>query len=246
MYLVGSSLHVAKGELWLINATPPADMSLNESSDSSEEDAVNFPDGHRLVNSNLAGGALLDLGVYSLAWVFQVLYHLQPESEKEAPVVLAASNKYKTGVDETTSIICHFPEHKAMGLATTSIRVGTSPHHIKSSIATLAVRIQGSRGEIQIRHPAGRPLGYSIITTDGDGEAQVVDCPVPEDVQKGAGHGMFWQADECARCLRAGLTESSMMPWAESIAVMDAIEAALKQGGIVYPEQITTVNTGEA
>lgn len=211
-------------------------MSFNENSDSADG-TVKFADDHRLVNASLAGGALLDLGVYPLTWIFQSLYHMQPETEKEAPVILSASSQYRTGVDEATSIICHFPKHSSTGIATTSIRVGTNPH--ASAANAPAVRIQGSRGEIQVPHPAGRPLSYTIVKADGDGKPQVVECPVPVDPQRGAGHGMFWQADECARCLMAGLKESSEMPWAESVAVMEAIESALQQGGVRYPDLIT-------
>ena len=80
-----------------------------------------------MVNLDLAGGALLDLGIYALTWVFQTLYHTQPEGEKEAPKVVSAINKYRTGADEQTSIICQFPKHGLMGIATTGMRVATDP-----------------------------------------------------------------------------------------------------------------------
>jgi len=51
---------------------------------------------------------------------------------------------------------------------------------------------------------------------------------------------MFWEADECARCLRDGKKESASMPWSESIAIMEVMDNALKQGEVTYPELITT------
>lgn len=48
---------------------------------------------HRMVNSSLAGGALLDLGVYSLTWPFVALYHTQPAESRKPPRVLAAMTK---------------------------------------------------------------------------------------------------------------------------------------------------------
>ena len=51
---------------------------------------------------------------------------------------------------------------------------------------------------------------------------------------------MFWEADECARCLRDGKKQSDTMPWAESIVIMETMEAALQQGGVKYPDLITT------
>lgn len=192
-----------------------------------------------MVNMDLAGGALLDLGIYALTWVFQTLYHLQPSSTKEAPRVLAAINKYRTGADENTSIICQFPNNKSIGVATTSILVGTSPHG--DTTAAPAIRIQGSKGEIQVPHPAFRPLSYSVIKKEGDGKVEVVECPIPTDPKRGNwGHGMFWEADECARCLRDGKKQSSTLPWEESLVIMQTMEEALAQGGVKYPELITT------
>lgn len=188
-----------------------------------------------MVNIDLAGGAILDLGVYPLTWVFQTLYHLQPEQDKEAPTVVAASNKYTTGADENSAIICQFPRHNSLGVATTSMRAHSDPE----KDAVPVIRIQGSEGEIQVFFPAYRPLKYKVVKKSG--ESQLVDCPIPGDpARNGWGHGMFWEADECARCLRDGKKESATLPWTESIVIMETMEAALKQGGIEYPELITT------
>lgn len=193
-----------------------------------------------MVNLDLAGGALLDLGVYSLTWLFQILYHLQPETAKETPNVVAAINKYEaTGADEMTSIILQFPKHKSMGLALTALRVATSPDG--KSTAGPAIRIQGSKGEIAIEHPAYRPTKYTVIPKGSPDDVRVVDCPIPTDEKRGAwGHGMFWEADECARCLRDGKKESATLPLDESIALMEVVDQALAQGGVVYPELIST------
>ncbi|KAG5971525.1 D-xylose 1-dehydrogenase (NADP(+)) [Claviceps digitariae] len=230
---------IASGEIGAVHRTM-ADLSLNENTDQ-DDGKVTFPDSHRMVNRDLAGGALLDLGIYALTWVFQTLYHLQPSPSppKEAPIVLAAMDKYHTGADENTSIICHFPRSRAMGIATTSLRVGTSPHG--HTTAAPAIRIQGSQGEIQVAHPAYRPTSYRVIKRKGDGEVDVVECPIPVDTKKGSwGHGMFWEADECARCLRDGRKQSDVMPWEESIVMMEVMEEALRQGGVVYPDLITS------
>ncbi|KAI2468233.1 NAD(P)-binding protein [Annulohypoxylon bovei var. microspora] len=197
-----------------------------------------FPDEHRMVNPDLAGGALLDLGIYSLTWLFQFLYHLQPETAKEAPKTVAAINKYTTGADEMTNIILQFPKHKSMGIAMTGMRVPTNTDGHNSGGP--AIKIQGPKGEIQVMGPAYCPLQYKIIKGDGNGKIEVVDCPIPQDPERKWGHGMFWEADECARCLRDGKKESATLPWSESIVIMEVMEEALKQGDIKYPELITT------
>jgi hypothetical protein len=99
---------------------------------------------------------------------------------------------------------------------------------------------QGPLGQIQVMGPAYRPLQYRIIKKDGEGKIEIVDCPIPEDKERSWGHGMFWEADECARCLRDGKKESTTLPWEESIIIMEAMEEALKQGGVEFPELITT------
>jgi len=212
-----------------------ADLSFNKNTDDGKLD---FPNENRMVNKDLAGGALLDLGIYSLTWVFQTLYHTQPEQDKEAPNVVSAMNQYTTGVDEQTSIICQFPKHARMGVALTGLRTGTDPDGHNSGGA--AIRIQGSKGEIQVMGPAYRPVQYKVIRKDGGGQIEVIDCPIPKDTKRDWGHGMFWEADECARCLRDGKLESESMPWSESIVIMETMETALKQGNIVYPDVITT------
>ncbi|KAK4454988.1 hypothetical protein QBC34DRAFT_104987 [Podospora aff. communis PSN243] len=212
-----------------------ADLSFNNDA---PDGKVTFKDSHRMVNIDLAGGALLDLGIYSLTWVFQALYHVQPEKEKESPKVVAAINKYHTGADETTSIIVQFPKHRSQGIALTSLRIGSDADGHNSGGPT--IRIQGSGGEIQVMGPAYRPLQYRVIKKDGGGKVEVVDCPIPKDPARDWGHGMFWEADECARCLRDGKKESETLPWSESIVIMEVMEEALRQGGVEYPELIAT------
>ncbi|KAL6871238.1 NADP:D-xylose dehydrogenase [Trichoderma novae-zelandiae] len=222
---------IAAGEIGTVFRTM-ADLSINANAE--QGDALKFADSHRMVNPDLAGGALLDLGVYPLTWVFQTLYHLQPEQDKEAPTVIASSHKYTTGADENTAVICSFPGHNSIGIASTTMRADTDPEK-----AVPAVRIQGSKGEIQVFFPTYRPLKYRVVKTNG--EAETFDCPIPGDpARKDSGHGMFWEADECARCLRDGKLESATLPWKESIVIMETMEEALRQGGVTYPELITT------
>ncbi|KAH8906603.1 NAD(P)-binding protein [Coniochaeta sp. PMI_546] len=213
-----------------------ADLSFNKDLPNGK---VDFDDSHRMVNLDLAGGALLDLGIYSLTWLFQTLYHVQPEPEKEAPKVVAAVNKYEyTGADETTSMILQFPKHKSMGIGLTSLRVGTDVDGLNTGGP--AIRIQGSGGEIQVTGPAYRPLQYKVIRKSEPGKVEVVDCPIPHDSERDWGHGMFWEADECARCIRDGRKESATLPWSESIVIMETMEEVLRQGDVKYPELITT------
>jgi len=216
-----------------------ADLSIGSAA---EDGSLTFPDSNRMVNKDLAGGALLDLGIYSLTWAFQILYHCQPKP-REAPKVIASINKYdKTGADETTSIILQFPKNKSVGIALTSLRVSTQPDG--TDTAGAAIRIQGTKGEIQVMGPAYRPTHYRVIEMGGEkGVVEEVECPIPQDKERGNwGHGMFWEADEAARCLRDGKLESDTLSWEESILIMDTMDEVRKQGDLEYPELIETAN----
>ena len=154
-----------------------ADLSIEKVAD---DGSLTFDNSHRMVNLDLAGGALLDLGIYALTWNFQILYHCQPKP-REAPTVTGVINKYeKTGADEMTSMILQFPKHKSMGIALTSLRVATDPDYpLNNRAAGAAIRIQGTRGEIQVMGPAFRPTHYRVIMKDAGGKVEEVDMCYP-------------------------------------------------------------------
>jgi len=212
-----------------------ADLSLEKNG---EDGSLAFDDSHRMVNLDLAGGALLDLGIYALTWNFQILYHCQPKP-REAPKVTGVINKYeRTGADEMTSMILQFPKHKSMGIALTSLRVATDPEDGNNPSA--AIRIQGIKGEIQVMGPAYRPTHYRVIMK-GSGKVGEVECAIPTDpARNGDGHGMFWEADEVARCVRDGKLESETLSWEESVIIMETMDEVRRQGGLKYSDLIET------
>ncbi|KFZ17488.1 hypothetical protein V502_04575 [Pseudogymnoascus sp. VKM F-4520 (FW-2644)] len=214
-----------------------------------EDGSLSYPDENRMVNIDLAGGALLDLGIYALTWVFQILYHCQPKP-REAPKVLAAMNKYRTGADEMTSMILQFEKSQSIGVASAGMRVATQPEEEGSYTSGPAVRIQGTKGEVQLYGPIYRPTHFTLIKVGAKKEEiEVFDFPIPTDKAKtgpkgqegeGWGHGMYWEADEAARCLRDGKLESETMSWEESVVIMETMDETRRQGGLTYPDLIET------
>ncbi|KAF2707184.1 NAD(P)-binding protein [Pleomassaria siparia CBS 279.74] len=216
---------------------------------------ANWSDGkHRMVNPDLAGGALLDLGIYSLTWVFQTLYHTQPVNTRKPPKVLAALKSYDaTGsADESTTIVLTFPRSAEAGgdahaIATTSLRVATAPGG-KEDVP--GIRIQGPKGEIQVYPPAFRPTRTRLVLKDGTVEDKQWPFPGPGKGSgwyngfggslqpEGEGHGMYWEADEAALALIEGRKEGKFESLAESILIMEVMDQVRKQGGLVYPEKI--------
>jgi dihydrodiol dehydrogenase / D-xylose 1-dehydrogenase (NADP) len=212
----------------------------------------------RMVNMDLAGGTLLDMGIYSLTWVFQTLYTTQPESERKAPKVLTALKKYApTGADEMTTIVLEFPRSEESGgtahaIATTSLRVATS--FGDKNEAGPCIRIQGPKGEIQVFPPAYRPTRTKLLLADGTVEDKNWPQPGPGEGSgwyngfgasknaEGEGHGMFWEADEAALALVEGRKEGRFEGLDESIVIMDVMDQVRKAGGIEYPAEIESTD----
>lgn len=181
------------------------------------------------------------MGIYSLTWVFQTLYHTLPKDQRKPPTVTSQLTPYHlTGADEATTILLNFPTstpsngphpRQSHGVAMTSIRVAGDPD--EKGTTGPNIRVQGTKGEIQVFGNPFRPLRYRVIPKKGFGEVRDVECGFPAQ-----GHGMYWEADEVARCLRDGKLESEGLPWEESIVIMEVMDEVRRQGGLEYPKAI--------
>ena len=177
------------------------------------------------------------MGIYSLTWVFQTLYHTLKPSDRRPPTVASQMVHYdQTGADESTSILLTFPNgphtsRPVTGVALTNFRVATDPDG--RGTANPAMRIQGSKGELQVDGPAYRPTTWRVIFRDGR---------VEEHEEKIPGHGMFWEADACGRALRDKKLESEGMGWEESVVIMEVMDEVRKQGSLTYPDKIETLD----
>lgn len=199
---------------------------------------------HRNVNKDLAGGALLDLGVYALLWVFQTAYHTLPKDKRKPPKVIGAamSPEPRTGADESTTMLLEFPHSAPTGkrqthaIATTAMRVHFDPGR-DSEAASPTVRIQGEKGEIQVFGPIYRLARFRLLphppSDDRPVQTYTFDFP-------GGTHGMSWEGDEAARCWLAGKLESEVMPWDEMVLMMEVVDEVRRQGGLTFPENIET------
>ncbi|KAH9212933.1 hypothetical protein DL95DRAFT_507935 [Leptodontidium sp. 2 PMI_412] len=234
---------IASGKLGTVERVV-SDCSMRLQPDTS------FKDGkHRMVNSDLAGGALLDLGVYSLTWPFLALY------QEKSPKVFALMTKYQhTSADETTTIMLTFPRDESAGgdahaVATSSIRVGDMPH---DPSPPPSVRIQGRLGEIQLFPSAHNPNRTKLVLSDGTVEER--DWPKPGPGKgsgwyngfqhfknpEGEGQGMFWEADEAAIAFLEGWGDARHLGINETVQIMEVMDEVRRQGGLVYPQKVET------
>ena len=213
-----------------------------------EEPEKNDP-GSRMVNMDLAGGALLDLGIYSLTWVFQTLYTTQPKDQRKKPKVLSLSKPYTTGADALTSMILEFPRDDSQGgsahaFAGTGMVFGSDQKDVP------CVRVSGTKGEIQVFPPAFRPTKTRLVLKDGTVEEKNWPQPGPgvgsgwkngflgDYNAEGEGHGMFWEADEAAKAIVEGRKEGKFEDLDESLVIMDIMDEVRKASGQKYPENI--------
>jgi predicted dehydrogenase len=173
-----------------------------------------FDPAGRLYDPALAGGALLDLGVYNLAvtrWVLQTARGACPEpSSIDARGVLAT-----TGVDRRVSATLHFP-------------CGFDSQFIcgLDGVADNALTILGERGVIRL------PTRFWQATTallQRPGEPdQLVEHPFRIN-------GFEYEIEEAQRCVRAGLIESPRMTHDDTLATLSWMDAIRRQIGVSYP-----------
>jgi predicted dehydrogenase len=157
--------------------------------------------GFRLFAPELGGGALLDLGVYPVSFASMLL---------GAPdTITALVDPAFTGVDGQTSMLLGYASGAQAVLSCTS--AARSPTR---------AAIVGTEARIEIDGDFYTPSPFTLITRSG--ERTRYDEPHQ-------GRGLWYQADEVARCLREGLLESPLMPLEESISIMQTMDAVLAQ-----------------
>ncbi|WP_172121067.1 Gfo/Idh/MocA family protein [Actinomyces faecalis] len=163
----------------------------------------------RLVCPELAGGALLDLGVYSVSFVHSLL------GAPEAVRVLGRLSRKGVDLDEVV----------AMGYpgATAAASAGMD------CSGTNTAQVVGDRARVDLSpcFYTPTPLTVSRRSGDGSGTAATWDASVPG--------GFQLEAAEAARCIAAGRTQSEIMPWSATLEVMELMDQVRRDLGVVYP-----------
>ncbi|MGV9270423.1 Gfo/Idh/MocA family protein [Kitasatospora sp. NPDC003701] len=163
---------------------------------------------HRLFAPELAGGALLDLGVYPVSFASMVLGPFAS--------VTAVGTKAFTGVDGQASIVVT-AESGAHGVLNTTLFARTPT----------TASISGTRGRLEIEGSFYGPAWVRLIGRDN----QPIDRFVP--LQRDG--GLCYQAAEAARCISAGRLESDLMPLAETLRIMHVLDTVRRDLGVAFP-----------
>lgn len=168
-----------------------------------------WPDGpSRLARADLAGGALLDLGVYPVAFADLVLGGLDD--------VTGRATLSEAGVDVTTSIT-------AAGRGGGFAQLWCS----MAAASACTARVVGTAGRIELDGRFYAPTVVRLIAPDGT----VADTAVPQVTS----HGFRYEVAEFARALTAGRTQTWSVPWEATRRVMAAMDAERDRVGVRYP-----------
>ncbi|KIF74217.1 oxidoreductase [Streptomyces sp. 150FB] len=166
-----------------------------------------FAPEHRLRDPALGGGALLDLGVYPVSFA-QLL--LGEPDRVHAEALLSPE-----GVDLNTGLLLGW-NSGATALLTCSVTAETPR----------TATVTGTAGRIEV--PAGffEPDRFFLHRPGKEREEFTVGSEL-----SGMGH----EAAEVMRCLRAGETQSPLVPLEGTLAVMRTLDAARERIGVRYP-----------
>lgn len=162
----------------------------------------------RLVKPELAGGALLDVGVYPIQFALMAVH---------SPVRTISSDAVMSpeGVDYTNSVTLTF-ENGVMAV-------------LHSSMLSLTDRegvIYGDKGSIRV-HNINNCERISVYDSVG---TLIRDVAVPPQI-----NGYEYEVIACVQAIESGETECMQMPHEETIRGMEILDEIRQQWGMKYP-----------
>lgn len=160
----------------------------------------------RLFNPELGGGALLDVGVYTIALAYMVF---GAPSE-----ITSLAHIGETRVDEQAAILLGYDTGQIANLFC-AIRTETENE----------ARIIGTQGAIHIPD-FSQATAATLFRTGSD--PLHLQLPFKSN-------GFEYQAMAVMTCLGAGELESSVMPLQESLSIMETMDTLRAQWGLEYP-----------
>lgn len=172
---------------------------------------LDVPDTHRLRSPALGGGALLDLGVYPISLLHDIV--------GEPLHIDSRANMTSTGVDATVATVT---SHSGGALGTSLSSMVFRGRNTASII--------GSEGRIDIAATWYAPTSVELVDKGG----QITDrfaAPV-------TGRGMHYQALEVEGLIGGANPATMLMPQSQSIAVMRSMDRIRSTIGLRYPAEL--------
>jgi predicted dehydrogenase len=166
-----------------------------------------MPDEHRLLNPALAGGALLDLGIYPLSLAHIVMGKMPINAR-------ASAIMSRTGVDEISNYFLEYDDG-VTALLSSGFRQS----------APCEAKIYGELGYIEVP----QFLGAQSFTVYLDGETPQVQTHKFEQ-----GTQFSFEIQHMHECIGRGLSDSPIMPMQTSVDMMTLMDELRAQFGLVY------------
>ena len=161
----------------------------------------------RLVEPSLAGGALLDLGIYPVSFAHMILGN---PAKITASAVLTDK-----GVDAQTSMIFDYTDGAQAILTTTMIE----------QTPCRAV-VAGVNGWLEIDRTFYNPTSMRVVLFDGS---------VTQYPHTYTGHGLREQAEAFKQLVQSGKNQSEILTWKDTVDIMGTLDAVRSQIGLRYP-----------
>ena len=181
--------------------------------------AFRNPDNYagRLYDPMLAGGALLDVGVYCLHYARMIFGEDPVETTALASV---DTDELHLRVDEQIAVACRYKDG-ALAVSNAAIR---------TEMPDTAV-IYGTEGSIRVPD-FWKPERLEIT---GAGSVEILEDPVPQRVPGVRDEGYQFEILHVNECLRRGLTESPLVPHKATSSVLRQCDLIRKQCGLRFP-----------
>ena len=164
----------------------------------------------RIMEPALAGGALLDIGIYGLNFA---LMHFGSDIERMESTVKLTD----TGVDAMETITIFYKDGR-MAVLTHSIYCRSDRKGI----------IHGETGYLVVEN-INNPQSVSVYDA---GDNLLEFHKVPQQIS-----GYEYEFQEAVRCIREGKTEAESMPMETTVQVMEIMDSLRKTWGVVYPQE---------
>lgn len=167
--------------------------------------ALDRGDNKRLLNPNLAGGSLLDIGLYPV--FFAYLFLGMPTK------IMATANFYKTGAEKQVSVVFDYPDAQAV------------LHSGFSSALQAQAKIVGPKGCIGLLPSWHKAEGYF---TEFDQEKESYTLPLN-------GLGYTHEIEEVHHCLKEGKLESTQWSLTNTEDLLELLDKIRKIIGVKFP-----------